>query len=64
MAISGALYSVGRHGSSFLKGVKCSLDLMGICSDFMAEPFSRFRAEERTIIRSRLMGLGVKVVKE
>jgi len=64
MAVSGALYGVGRHGSSFLKGVKCSLDLMGICSDFMAEPFSRFREEERAIIRSRLLSLGSKVVKE
>jgi len=64
MTISGALYGVGRHVSSFLKGVKCSLSLMGLCSDFMAEPFSRFREEERSIIRSRLVALGVKVVKE
>lgn len=61
MRVSGALYGVGRHVSSFLKGVKCSLDLMGICGDFMAEPFSRFREEERSIIRSRLVALGVKV---
>lgn len=64
MKVSGALYGVGRHVSSFLKGVKCSLDLMGICSDFMAEPFSRFREEERSIIRDRLIALGAKVVKE
>ena len=61
MRVSGALYGVGRHVSSFLKGVKCSLNLMGICSDFMAEPFSRFREEERSIIRSRLVALGVKI---
>lgn len=61
MTISGSLYGVGRHMSSFLKGVKCSLDLMGICSDVMAEPFSRFREEERAIIRSRLVTLGAQV---
>ena len=61
MRVSGALYGVGRHVSSFLKGVKCSLDLMGICGDFMAEPFSRFREEERSIIRSRLVALGVRI---
>lgn len=61
MTISGSLYGVGRHVSSFLKGVKCSLDLMGVCSDVMAEPFSRFREEERAIIRSRLVSLGVSV---
>jgi 4-hydroxy-tetrahydrodipicolinate synthase len=64
MTISGSLYGVGRHMSSFLKGVKCSLDLMGICGDFMAEPFSRFREEERAIIRSRLITLGLKVKKD
>ena len=64
MTISGSLYGVGRHVSSFLKGVKCSLDLMGICSDFMAEPFSHFREEERAIIRSRLIALGVKVKRD
>ena len=64
LTVSASLYGVGRHGSSFLKGVKCSLDLMGICSDFMAEPFSRFREEERAIIRSRLLSLGAKVAKE
>ena len=64
MKVSGALYGVGRHVSSFLKGVKCSLDLMGICSDFMAEPFSRFREEERSIIRDRLIALDAKVVKK
>lgn len=64
MRISASLYGVGRHMSSFLKGVKCSLNLMGICSDFMAEPFSRFREEERSIIRSRLIALGATVVKE
>lgn len=61
MTVSGALYGVGRHMSSFLKGVKCSLDLMGICGDYMADPFSRFREEERAIIRERLIALGVKV---
>ena len=64
MTVSASLYSVGRHMSSFLKGVKCALSLMGICSDVMAEPFSRFREEERSIIRSRLISLGAKVVKE
>jgi hypothetical protein len=34
---------------------------MGICSDFMADPFSRFREEERAIIRERLVALGAKV---
>ena len=31
----------------FIKATKCSLSLLGICDDFMAEPFHRFRAPER-----------------
>ncbi len=61
MRISSLLYGVGRHVSSFIKGVKCSLDLMGICSDVMSQPFNRFREEERALIRERLISLGVKV---
>ena len=44
MQISNTVYSVGRHGSSVIKGIKCALSLLGICDDFMAEPFHRFRA--------------------
>jgi len=48
------VFAVGRHPSSYLKGLKCALSLLGICDDFMAEPFSRFRAPEREAVRSRL----------
>lgn len=61
MSVSEALYGVGRHMSSFIKGVKCSLSQMGICSDFMAEPFTHFREDERDVIRCRLLELGVKL---
>ncbi len=48
------LYSKGRFASSFIKGVKCSLSLMGICSDFMAEPFHAFQSKEREEIKTLL----------
>ena len=47
MQISTTIYKVGHYGSSYLKGVKCSLSVMGICDDFMAEPFHRFRKPDR-----------------
>jgi dihydrodipicolinate synthase/N-acetylneuraminate lyase len=50
MQISSTIYKVGHHGSSYLKGVKCTLSILGICSDFMAEPFHRFREPERNKI--------------
>lgn len=41
------LYGVGRHISSGIKGIKCALDLAGICRDVMAAPFERFNEPER-----------------
>lgn len=57
--ISSTVYSVGRYESSFLKGLKCALSCIGICSDFLAEPFHRFRSAERDIIRRHLDELGI-----
>jgi len=52
--VGNALYRIGRHPSSIIKGIKCALACLGICDDFMAEPFHRFRAEERALVQSRL----------
>lgn len=42
MQISATIYTVGQHGSSYLKGLKCALNLLGICSDYVAAPFHKF----------------------
>ena len=36
---------------------------MNVCDDFMAEPFHRFRAEERELVKSRLKEIEVEVSK-
>lgn len=59
MRISSTLYRIGRHSSSFIKGVKCALNELGICDDFMAEPFHRFRDGERARVRACLQELGI-----
>jgi len=59
MQISTSIYGVGRYHSSYLKGLKCSLSCMGICSDFLAEPFHRFRIAEHDVIRRHLEELGI-----
>lgn len=60
MGISSGLYTVGRHRSAIIKGIKCALALLGICDDYMAEPFHRFREPERSQVRDRLVALGLK----
>jgi len=59
MALSEAIYQVGKHGSAIIKGLKCSLSILGICDDFMAAPFHRFHEAEREIVRRRLGELGI-----
>jgi dihydrodipicolinate synthase/N-acetylneuraminate lyase len=59
MKLSNAIYTVGRYASSYLKGLKCALSCVGICSDFMAEPFHRFRQEEHNRIQQYVKELGI-----
>jgi dihydrodipicolinate synthase/N-acetylneuraminate lyase len=59
MQISKAIYGVGKYESSYLKGLKCALSCMGICNDFLAEPFHRFRRTERKVIRRHIEELGI-----
>lgn len=56
--LSRTVYSVGRHPTAWLKGLKCALGVKGLCSDFMAEPFHKFRAEDRARVARALEELG------
>ncbi len=58
MCVSTSIYGVGHHNSSFVKGVKCALSLMGICQDVLAAPREPFNAADRETIRARLIELG------
>lgn len=58
--ISANLYHIGHYpGSSYLKGIKCALSVMGICADFMAEPFHSFREPERQKVKKYLQKIGI-----
>lgn len=60
MQISVSIYTVGKYGSSYLKGVKCALSLLGICDDYISWPYRNFRTEERNRIREALEALGCR----
>lgn len=61
MQISTSIYTVGKHGSSYLKGLKCALSLLGIINDdFVASPFYKFEEQERDKIRQALAALPIK----
>jgi dihydrodipicolinate synthase/N-acetylneuraminate lyase len=61
--VSNSLYRIGKYSSSIIKGIKCALACRGICDDFMAEPFHRFRAEERELVKTRLTELDAELSK-
>ncbi len=48
------IYEIGKYASRFIKATKCSLSLLDICDDFMAEPFHRFHAPERQRVKAVL----------
>ena len=45
------------YGIELLEGINVSC--LGICSDFLAEPFHRFRRSERSVIRRHIKELGL-----
>ncbi len=57
MQISSTIYTVGSYGSSYLKGVKTGLSVLGICNDFLAAPFNKFDEDHRERIRSAIENL-------
>src|ERR1051326_2616492 len=61
--VRASLYEIGRHPSSLIKGIKCALNCLGVCSDFMAEPFHRFRPDQRVIAEQRLAELSAELSK-
>lgn len=48
------VYDIGKYASRHIKATKCALSLLGICDDFMAEPFHRFKAPERARVAAIL----------
>jgi dihydrodipicolinate synthase/N-acetylneuraminate lyase len=64
LRVGDSLYRIGKYSSSIIKGIKCALACCEICDDFMTEPFHRFRAEEREIVKSRLMQLKAELSKQ
>lgn len=53
----GQIYSVGKHASAVVKGMKCACSLLGLCDDRMAEPFESFHEPERRRVRTILEAL-------
>lgn len=61
MQISATIYSIGQHGSSYLKGLKCACSLLGVIdNDFVASPFYKFHEPERQRVQAALDQLPIE----
>lgn len=47
MMINSTVFSIVNYDSRIIKGIKSSLSVMGICSDYMAMPLCKFNKEDR-----------------
>ncbi len=57
------IYDIGKYASRHIKATKCALSLLGICDDFLAEPFDRFHPPERERVRLILEPIQERVSK-
>ena len=48
------LYNLGSTSTKSIRAIKCALSILGICSDHMAQPLSRFGEKNREKIREYL----------
>ncbi len=57
MEISSKIYALGTYGSSYLKGLKGALSLLGLCPNFLASPYKAFNKEEMSRLKQQLESL-------
>ena len=55
MQISTSIYTVGRHGSSYLKGLKCALSLLGITTSWPRPSISSTSRNARRYVKRWLL---------
>ena len=57
MMIENTVYNVGKHKSRIIKGIKCALSVMNICNDYVAQPLSKFKKDDRNRIEKHITDL-------
>ena len=54
MEVSAKIYSLGSYGSSYLKGLKAALSVLGLCTNYLAGPHTAFESAELDAVRKNL----------
>jgi dihydrodipicolinate synthase/N-acetylneuraminate lyase len=53
------IYQFGEHAAGTIRGIKCALEQMGICSARMAEPHTTCDQSQRQMIEHQLIEMGL-----
>jgi len=59
----GTIYQFGTYSTGVIRGLKCALEMLGICNGRMAEPFEACDAAQRKVIERQLLKSGLLVGK-
>ncbi|HUR46799.1 MAG TPA: dihydrodipicolinate synthase family protein, partial [Candidatus Saccharimonadales bacterium] len=59
MDLTGRIYNQGFYAMPINRNIKAALSLMGICDDFVCEPYVRCDKKERKILEKELSELGL-----
>jgi len=46
-----------KYASRFIKATQCTAPILGLCDDFMAEPFNRFYPQDREKVANMISRL-------
>ncbi|WP_206082223.1 dihydrodipicolinate synthase family protein [Maribellus sediminis] len=57
MQVSSTIYKVGKAESSFLRGMKCALSVLGLCHNVLAQPYHSFDSRHCAEISKALYDL-------
>lgn len=48
------IYNVGKYSSKYIKAIKSALFALGICNDYVAQPFRKFNETESNLIKQNI----------
>jgi dihydrodipicolinate synthase/N-acetylneuraminate lyase len=55
----GSIYQFGEYAAGTIRGIKCALEIMGICSGRMADPHRMCDESQRKFVEQQLVKLGL-----
>lgn len=61
MEISTTYYTAGKNPSSYLRGLKAVLDMKGICSGVLADPYFEFGSIEKEVLAAGMKSIDKKL---